>query len=174
MRKKLIISRISDLYDIDDYFEVDTNTEIESIRFMLGLDRELRQLGVVKPKEEYLQFLLSFIVLGWADVHIVDGYPEALAVRVENAMLYAAKQAGNVKDDMQLITYHKVGTEKELNNKIIDLKSKSDNHMDLTEGHQVFKTYMMNRHAILKKKQEEFEMMILERESKEEENPIIQ
>ena len=170
MKQKLIISRISDLYDIDHYFE-SMAPEVECLRFMMGLDRNLNQLpiGSVKPKEPYLQFLLTFMMLGWGELNLVDGYPVAMSTRIRESMRMAATQLGMGTEFEIPIVYHQVKTKKDMSNKLVDLRTKK-NYLDLTESYEAFKNYILDRYEPFRNKQEEFEKKIMEEQAKQTEH----
>ena len=128
MKKKLVLAaRLSDLFKLDEYYELkdDSEKELETLRFIL----------TGTPKENsFISYVVGLLLIESAQLTIIDGYPSCVLDKVRTLFQGMSYGFGFNNDFKKLIQYKKVRSKKDQDNKFIDLKANNpDTYIDLRE-----------------------------------------
>ncbi len=115
IKYKKIIARLSDVFLIDDYFTLDTSTELEQSLINFYVD-----LSTVGVRDKTIGSLIALVAAGHAKIWFVDGYHENVFYRCQTLIATLLRQILGDGLTKQLlassIIYRKIKSEIELKN----------------------------------------------------------
>jgi hypothetical protein len=127
IKYKKVLARLSDVFLIDDYFTLDTNTEIEEALINFYVD-----LATVGVRDKTIGSLIALVAAGHAKIWFVDGYHENVFYRCQTLISTLLRQIlgeGLTKSLLaSSIIYRKISSNLELQNTYIELTEEGENN----------------------------------------------
>tara|TARA_R100000664_G_C2753714_1_gene141159 strand:+ start:1373 stop:1882 length:510 start_codon:yes stop_codon:yes gene_type:complete len=127
IKYKKVLARLSDVFLIDDYFSLDTPTDIEQSLISFYVD-----LATVGVRDKTIGSLIALLAAGHAKIWFVDGYHENVFYRCQALIGTLLRQIlgdGLTKSLLSSsIIYRKIKTNLELQNTYIELTQEGEHN----------------------------------------------
>jgi len=150
---KVVLSRLSDMFLLREYFSLKDDVEIEEEIMKFYID-----VSYIGLRDKTIGTLIALIASGQAKIIFVDGYHENIFYRCQiifGNMLRSVLGEGLTKSLLtSSIIYRRIDTQLDFQNVMIDLKKNMDENkdvlIDLTKE-ETWTDYIKNRYPTLYK-----------------------